>query len=176
VDDILSISNDPQATLLALTSVFMLKDDKIGEPEVYLGAQLGKMSIDEIECWTMSAEKYVVASVKSVEEALARKGLRLATKCYTPLASDYKPELETSAELKSDGVQYYQELIGVLRWAVELGRVDIVLLDFYRDVKEAIPGDMPAPCGNPMSTHCFVDASHGSDRATRRSQTGILIF
>ena len=27
-----------------------------------------------------------------------------------------------------------------------------------------------------MSTHCFVDASHGSDRVTRRSQTGILIF
>jgi hypothetical protein len=27
-----------------------------------------------------------------------------------------------------------------------------------------------------MSTHCFVDASHGSDRATRRSQTGILLF
>jgi hypothetical protein len=27
-----------------------------------------------------------------------------------------------------------------------------------------------------MSKHCFVDASHCSDRATRRSQTGILIF
>jgi hypothetical protein len=44
-----------------------------------------------------------------------------------PLAPDYRPELETSEELKADGVQYYQELIGVLRWAVELGRVDILL-------------------------------------------------
>jgi hypothetical protein len=35
--------------------------------------------------------------------------------------------LETSAELKADGVQYFQELIGVLRWAVEIGRVDILL-------------------------------------------------
>ncbi|KAI2493253.1 Reverse transcriptase (RNA-dependent DNA polymerase) [Fragilaria crotonensis] len=127
VDDILSMSHDPQATLLALTSVFKLKDDKIEEPDVYLGAQLGKMYVDGTECWTMSAEKYVVASVKNVEEALAKKGLRLPGKCYTPLASDYKPELETSAELKSDGVQYYQELIGVLRWAVELGRVDVLL-------------------------------------------------
>ena len=48
--------------------------------------------------------------------------------------------------------------------------------DFYRGVSEAIPGDMPTPRGNVMFTHCFVDASHGSDRATRRSQTGILIF
>jgi hypothetical protein len=48
---------------------------------------------------------------------------------------------------------------------------------FYRGITEAIPYNMPVPRGNAMSTHCFVDVSHGSDRATmRRSQTGILIF
>ena len=230
VDDVLAVSEDPKSTLEGLQSTFKLKDNKIAEPDMYLGAQLGKMQIDRHECWTMSAEKYVAASVKNVEEALAKRNLRLPTKCYTPLATDYRPELETSSELKADGVQYYQELIGVLRWAVELGRVDILLetalmsthlalprsghlnqvyrmfgylkmypkrklafdgmhpkisermfkvhewYDFYRDAKEAIPSDMPSPRGNPMSTHCFVDASHGSDRATRRSQTGILIF
>ena len=230
VDDILSISHDPKSTLLALTGTFKLKDDKIEPPDIYLGAQLGTMQVDDVECWTMSAEKYVVAAVKNVEESLAKKGLRLPTKCYTPLSSDYRPELEISPELKSDGIQLYQELIGVLRWAVELGRVDMLLEaslmstymampreghlqqlyrmfgylklypkrklafdfqhpaisermfkkydwhDFYRDAIEAIPGDMPIPRGNSMSTHCFVDASHGSDRATRRSQTGILLF
>jgi hypothetical protein len=230
VDDILSISDDPKSTLQSLTSILKLKDDKIEEPEMYLGAQLGKMFIDEFECWTMAAEKYVLASVKNVEESLAKRGLFLPTRCYTPLASDYRPEHEVSAELKSDGVQVYQELIGVLRWAVELGRVDILLEvslmatymampreghlnqlyrmfgyliihpkrkiafdpqhpvineqrfqkhdwhNFYCDAAEAIPRDMPVPRGNIMTTHCFVDASHGSDRATRRSQTGILIF
>jgi hypothetical protein len=39
-----------------------------------------------------------------------------------------------------------------------------------------LAGDMPVPRGNPMLTHCFDDASHGSDRVTRRLQTGILIF
>jgi hypothetical protein len=127
VDDILSISHDPKVTLQALTSVFKLKDDKIEEPDMYLGAQLEKMTVDEVECWTMSAEKYVVASVKNIEDTLAKRGLQLPTKCYTPLPADYKPELETTAELKSDGIQAYQEMIGVLRWAVELGRVDILL-------------------------------------------------
>ena len=75
----------------------------------------------------MSAEKYVVSAVKNVEEALTKQGLRLPSKCYTPLSSDYRPELEVSPELKSDGIQLYQELIAVLRWAVELGRVDILL-------------------------------------------------
>ncbi len=35
--------------------------------------------------------------------------------------------------------------------------------DFYCGATEATPGeDMPISQGNPMSTHCFVDASHGS--------------
>ena len=48
--------------------------------------------------------------------------------------------------------------------------------DFYRDAKEAIPGDMPKPRGNSMSTHCFVDANHEGNTVTRRSQTGILLL
>jgi hypothetical protein len=127
-------------------------------------------------------------------------------------------------------VQRFQELIGQLRWAVEIGRVDILLevsllssylamprvghleqalhifgylklhpkrklafdpahpainenrfqqcdwTEFYREAEEAIPGNMPKPRGNGMSTHCFVDANHAGDTETRRSQTGILLF
>ena len=35
---------------------------------------------------------------------------------------------------------------------------------------------MPTPLGRSVEIHAFVDASHASDTATRRSQTGILIF
>jgi hypothetical protein len=45
----------------------------------------------------------------------------------TPFSSNYAPWLEVSPELKADGVQRFQELIGQLRWAVEIGRVDILL-------------------------------------------------
>ena len=106
---------------------------------MYLGAQLGKIMIDGFECWTMSAETYVLASVKNVEEVLVKRGLRLPTKCYTPLASDYRPELESSPELNSDGIQVYQKLIGVLRWAVELGRVDILLETSLMSTYMAMP-------------------------------------
>ena len=61
VDDIWSISDDPKATLLELTSVFKLKNDKIEPPDIYLGAQLEQMIVDGSECWTMSAEKYVTS-------------------------------------------------------------------------------------------------------------------
>ncbi len=74
LDDILSISDNPKATLTDLTTVFKLKGDKIEPPDIYLGAQLDKMFIGDAECWTMSAEKYVTASVKNVEESLAKGG------------------------------------------------------------------------------------------------------
>ena len=39
----------------------------------------------------------------------------------------YTPELDETKELSSDDVTFFQELIGVLRWATEIGRVDILL-------------------------------------------------
>ena len=49
-------------------------------------------------------------------------------------------------------------------------------VDFYIDVEESIPSDMPEPRGNVMSTHFFVDANNAANKVTRRSQTGILLF
>ena len=127
VDDVLSISDQPMTTMKGLQNRFKLKDDKIEEPDIYLGASLSKM-LNETnkECWAMSADKYCAAAVNNVTEVLNKRGLRLPTKCLTPLSGGYRPELDTTPELKADGVQYYQEIIGVLRWAVEIGRVDIL--------------------------------------------------
>jgi hypothetical protein len=52
VDDILSISENPKATLEGLQGTFKLKDNKIEEPDMYLGGQLGKMQVDGTECWS----------------------------------------------------------------------------------------------------------------------------
>ena len=48
--------------------------------------------------------------------------------------------------------------------------------DFYHDVEEAIPEDMPPPRGQSVSTHCFVNADHAGNTVTRRSQTSLLLF
>jgi hypothetical protein len=37
----------------------------------------------------------------------------------------YRPELDTSPILGPERANYYQSLIGILRWAIELGRIDI---------------------------------------------------
>ena len=74
----------------------------------------------------MSLEIYCAALVNNVEETLAKKGLRLPSKCLTPISHEYRPEMDATGELKSDGVQWYQEIIGSLRWAIDIGRVDIL--------------------------------------------------
>ena len=39
----------------------------------------------------------------------------------------YRPELDVSSELAPKDSAYYQSLIGILRWIVELGQIDICL-------------------------------------------------
>ena len=127
VDDIMCISHDPKATMMGIQATFKLKDDKIEKPENYLGAQIMQKVIDGRECWAMTSEQYVKAAIANVEATLNETGQRLPSKATTPMQANYRPELDTSAELKLEGMRYYQELIGVLRWAIELGRIDIAM-------------------------------------------------
>ena len=113
--------------LQGVQAVFKFKDDEIVCPEVYLGAQLDTMAVNGFDGWTVSSQKYVKAAIENVEEVLAKTDQRLPTKCGTPLKSGYRPELGISPELKQDGLQRYQELIGMLCWALEIGRVDVLL-------------------------------------------------
>ena len=56
----------------------------------------------------MSFDKYCAAMVKNVEEILAKKGLRLPTKCNLTTKHGYRPEIDCTGELKADGLQLYQ--------------------------------------------------------------------
>ena len=63
-----------------------------------------------------------------MEEHLDKVGKSLMSKKYgTPIPTYYIPELDITPELISTDDAYYQSLVGILRWIVELGRVDICL-------------------------------------------------
>ena len=94
---------------------------------------------DSVEFWTMSSKTYCKAAVHNVESTLNARGRRLSSKCRDPLKSGYRPELDTTPELKAGGVQQYQALIGVLRWAIEIGRIDILLKVSLMSTHLALP-------------------------------------
>ena len=231
VDDIFAISHVPTKTLEQIQEEFKFKNDEIAPPDMYLGSKLEYQTFNGTKCWTMSSDKYVNAAIENVETKLKEQDKSLPRKADTPMLSNYRPEEDVSAELQGADHTYFQELIGILRWAIELGRIDIMIEvsmlsvhlanprvghleqaihifaylktvpkktlafdprhpvydesqfpakadwhDFYRDAKEQIPEDAPPPRGRMVSMHCFVDADHASNKVTRKSQTGILIF
>ena len=233
VDDLLAISIDATSVIREVAEQFKLKNDKITPPDVYLGGRLVKKNLNGREVWTMSSIDYVKAIVKNLEERLGKTNRKLPSRATTPMSSDYRPELDGTAELEVEDVTMYQELIGELRWATEIGRVDIlhevsVLSSYqacpreghleqifhifsymkknpkltlyfdpslpnkdpatfvgstpeefseqYRDAKEEIPFDMPRARGRFVIITAFVDAAHASDKRTRKSHTGYVIF
>ena len=75
----------------------------------------------------MSSDLYVKRAIADVETELAKVNQTLRSKVSTPLSSNYRPELDRSPELDAKRANYYQGLIGVLRWTIKLGRVDIMV-------------------------------------------------
>ena len=75
----------------------------------------------------MDSDNYYKVVVKNIKEVFQKKRPRIPRKCRTPLRSGYKTEDDDTVELKSDGMQWYQEIIGHILWAIDLGRVDILL-------------------------------------------------
>jgi hypothetical protein len=74
----------------------------------------------------MSSDDYVKAAVTNVENELFKVGQRFTTRSgHTVMSQLYRPELDVSPVLGADKANYYQNLIGILQWAVELGRIDI---------------------------------------------------
>ena len=126
VDDILCISHDAERPMKQIGNTMKFKGNKIIEPEFYLGARLKKKQLDNRYVWTMTSHDYVKNAIANIEEQLNGKGMRLPTRVNTPMAAHYHPETDSSNELTSDEITTFQECIGILRWAIEIGRVDIL--------------------------------------------------
>jgi hypothetical protein len=121
---------DPRAALDEINRFFPLKPGSIGEPKTYLGSTISRYTFDDEpdkKYWAMSSERYVKEAIKNIEVHLAASDRRLKTRVTAPLPSGYAPELDVSPQLKDDEAVFFMSQISVLRWAVELGRVDIAV-------------------------------------------------
>ena len=134
VDDLLIIDKQPSRYMKMVQSDFTVKQDSIKRPTTYLGAEIGKVTYpDGSYAWTMGAQGYVKKVVKNVKKRLEEDHLQFNKKLSDPAISapqpfssvNYRPELDTSTECDPKQVTFYQNLIGILRWVVELGRIDI---------------------------------------------------
>ena len=131
-DDVLVASENAESILRnEIGRYFELKEESIGPPKVYLGGHVRKVTLDNgLEAWSFGSSQYVQAAVKNVQTIISKeenKRWKLPAKANTPLSTAYRPELDVTPELEPKEASYYQSLIGILRWIVELGRVDTCL-------------------------------------------------
>ncbi|KAI2500467.1 Reverse transcriptase (RNA-dependent DNA polymerase) [Fragilaria crotonensis] len=235
VDDILIFAKDPKVTMNDLGKLYELKPESVKEPDIYLGANMEKVQLPngKVE-WSMGSKTYVKNAIKVVEALLLEDDptATLKSTARNPFPSGYKPELDVTPELNDELASRFLQLVGILRWAIELGRIDIFVelsqlsqhqalprkghleaiyhifaylkkhengarivfdpktptidervfnsdadwSDFYGDVCEEMPPNMPEPKGKSVSISCFVDANHAGNAITRRSHTGIIIY
>ena len=126
-DDCLVVSDKAEDILKKeIGKYFELKPDSIGPPKLYLGGHLRQVKIDDgTLAWAFSSTQYVQTAVNNVEEYLRKNNKKLKAKTSSVLPKNYRPEVDVTRELEPGEASYFQSLIGILRWIVELGRVDI---------------------------------------------------
>ena len=73
----------------------------------------------------MSRLDYVKEIVENVQEQVKKKKIMFCLKAITPISLGYVPEIDSPPELEGEDITVFQELIGILRWAIETVCVDI---------------------------------------------------
>ncbi|EJK62678.1 hypothetical protein THAOC_16700 [Thalassiosira oceanica] len=131
-DDILVLSDNAESILrneIGGEGGFELKPGSIGPPSQYLGGKMSKVTLQNGQkAWSFSSGQYVSEAVANVKKYLQTINRVLPRRAETPMAANYRPEVDISSrELSSSMAAYYHSLIGQLRWIVELGRADICL-------------------------------------------------
>ena len=127
-DDILALSVKPKEILDKLNQFCVIKSSSIMEPKTYLGADITKYQLPDDPAktrWAISSDTYVKEALKNVKKYLADRGKQLKAKPSGALPTNYRPELDDSPYCDQESATYYMQQIGILRWAVELGRIDI---------------------------------------------------
>ena len=105
-------------------------NDNIQEPDLYLGASLKKKEMNGLTIGIMTSQEYIKNAIQNLGKQLKKKGLKLLTRDGTPMAMGYQPEVDSSPELNQDGITIFQGLIGILQWAVDIGKV-VILTEIY---------------------------------------------
>ena len=79
--------------------------------------------LDGHEVWVTSLMNYVKNAIEVIEQLLEEdgKGYILKSKAKNPFPTGYKPELDVTDELDYKLASWFLQLIGILRWVVEIG-------------------------------------------------------
>ena len=136
VDDVLCVHHEPKQVMDVIGETFRLKNGVDSDPTNYLGADVRSWTYErddgsEGKCWAIGSQSYLKEALRICETQMDEHGLSYKSSKRkgrdTPFqSSDYRPELDSSDFCSHSLANLYQQLIGILRWVCELGRMDIL--------------------------------------------------
>jgi hypothetical protein len=129
LDDLLVVNHNPKRIMDKMSSFLPLKPDSVSPPEMYLSAKLKRKTFENgTSAWVLSPAKYVQQAVKNIETFLENNlegKFALLKRGDNPFPCDNAPKEDVTPLLEPGVATYFMQLIGVLRWMCELGRIDI---------------------------------------------------
>jgi hypothetical protein len=114
--------------LTKINEYLPLKPTSVGDPDIYLGVKLKEVRLKNgVLAWAMSPSKYVQQAVKNCATHLEEFDGRyqIPKRANNPFPTDYNADTVTSEPPTPGYASFFMHLIGVMRWMVEIGRIDI---------------------------------------------------
>ena len=101
-----------------LNQYFTLTPSSVGDPSMYLGANLKLTQMSNgVYVWGMSPAKYIKEAVFNCKKHLKLNydvWYVLSTQAANPFVMGYEPELDETPALNPDWASYFQSIIGVM--------------------------------------------------------------
>ncbi len=161
VENCLVVSENPKDTLHRLGQYFPLKPDSVGPPKLYLGGKLSKLELPNLVIsWSISDSKYIQQALKNSKSILDNHGLKMRKGTNSPLPGNYHPKREATPECDTENTRLYTSLIGISKWLVELGRIDITCEVLMMSSYTAMPRE--GHLDYVIYLFCYLKAHHNS--------------
>ena len=125
------VHNDARPALDLIDQLMKLKEVSVGDHDIYLIRKLKNVRMSKyVWCWSLSPPKYeqeAIRNYKNHQKDNYSGEYEFNTNPPNPFPLCYEPDMDVSPMMSPDEASYYQTIIGVMRWMVELGCVDIAV-------------------------------------------------
>ena len=128
VDDLLHIGFKPKEDMDSLNMIYWLEEG-FGLPDQYLGANVENIQLKygRVVCSTNCVD-YLKNAIENVDNSFGvdKTALNNDGDGHSPYPYRFRPESDVTEELHKCIKSLYALVCGLLRWLIEIGRIDIL--------------------------------------------------
>lgn len=126
VYDCLLVHQNSDPVMNDLKTWYKMKGDTLGKLKQYLGVNICRWTLKNRSFWYINPGNYVKEVCKMVKQWIEEEGRKCTKRYQAAMNFKYHPEVNMSEELGDNLVNYFQQVIRILCWVLELWMIDII--------------------------------------------------